>query len=816
MPLYLEDALLEAVAGGDFDQVRNLLEAGADPNARLFTSSSALAIAIQNGKHEILEHLLQYRPKCCLVEVVSGQAVTEPRLSRTWSQRAQGSWKILHALSIDAVISLVLCEISANISGLASDFILFCANYAGYIYSLVNSGMAVISKNHVSPIGFYVSLLMLMSTRHQLNAAMLRHFFGIRIEFSQLPVRRLSYFWDLVVAVPIEFVVGLVCNSVYKIQRIINIRKLGRWSGPVPDDTILSANNWKSPAEIVLTSLLETTSDVEPMALAVLSAGLLVQRPYRQSKSAGFLLPWAIVNCYKAIVEYLLHEGAIIDEMGQYPLPNPLWPVLTEALSHISPVAARRAALHLSLVEDEHPAQIDRRNQTVETSALISLVTSKKFLKLSADDEIAPSAPLCCEMMDLLVVAGVDPNCVDQVGRTALSYLAQQQAPTRILSHLVDLPKISAPSRASHVNALSGQTDYKTPLHFAVDVLDPNVANVVQLLKSGIPVNTEAESGETALYAAAHMNSFTSTIKVLLENGADPNYGGRGKCPPLFRAVHDVSEEKFTLLLSHGADANIHHEGDSILILVMKMELGLGPLLRHGALAYVPERGPRQPLLIAASEINGDGWKMRCIDKVINAIPHEQLQSQLNLALQAAAVKDDMLWLDLSIIFHLLARGADPTFGFTDSKTLLHHICATKSYNEHSEDLNILLERALIDVNACDEDGRTALHYAVDNRSCNFVLILLQAGASAFVNVRDLMSQTPLNIICSEEVTGIPHTTFVELLKRYSTKEVTHSIKVSEAVRLLNTNTGADNLIFKAVSETKRSSRRCWTTELVR
>ena len=66
MGLKLEDDLVEAVKIGDVGRVRSLLALGADPNAGLFSDSTALFSAVQGGNREIVGALLRYNPRCCL------------------------------------------------------------------------------------------------------------------------------------------------------------------------------------------------------------------------------------------------------------------------------------------------------------------------------------------------------------------------------------------------------------------------------------------------------------------------------------------------------------------------------------------------------------------------------------------------------------------------------------------------------------------------------------------------------------------------------------------------------------------------------
>jgi hypothetical protein len=139
MSLYLEEALLDAVATDNLQQVQNLLMLGANPNAGLFRDASALALTIEHENMEILDCLLRYKPNCCLTEVSIPLIETAELLPpRTWSQRLQEICQILlYTLSIDVAIFIVLFKLSSYTSGFIQDLLLLCANYSGYFRYLI-------------------------------------------------------------------------------------------------------------------------------------------------------------------------------------------------------------------------------------------------------------------------------------------------------------------------------------------------------------------------------------------------------------------------------------------------------------------------------------------------------------------------------------------------------------------------------------------------------------------------------------------------------------------------------------------------------
>jgi ankyrin repeat protein len=90
--------------------------------------------------------------------------------------------------------------------------------------------------------------------------------------------------------------------------------------------------------------------------------------------------------------------------------------------------------------------------------------------------------------------------------------------------------------------------------------------------------------GSTPLmYAALYGDA--AAVRMLLENGADPNTLNAGKATALMYAVDDV--EKTRLLLDHGADPNIRSEEGRTALVIAAGRAGASPvvklLLQHGA-----------------------------------------------------------------------------------------------------------------------------------------------------------------------------------------------------------------------------------------
>lgn len=116
---------------------------------------------------------------------------------------------------------------------------------------------------------------------------------------------------------------------------------------------------------------------------------------------------------------------------------------------------------------------------------------------------------------------------------------------------------------AANSELLSDVVDYcgTSALHIAVD--DENHQVITELIRLGDDINSLA-GGQTPLHSAV-LNAKVPTIKLLLEQGADPNViSNHGETPMLIAAIRrqlfDEDDEQVIpdLLLSYGAVLDIH------------------------------------------------------------------------------------------------------------------------------------------------------------------------------------------------------------------------------------------------------------------
>ena len=92
-----------------------------------------------------------------------------------------------------------------------------------------------------------------------------------------------------------------------------------------------------------------------------------------------------------------------------------------------------------------------------------------------------------------------------------------------------------------------------------------NISEVINMLRVGVPVNSQDKDGYSALYWAVFSNH-TDIVDKLISNGADVNVRTDHYWTPLHAAAHNSNTEMVKFLLQHGADPFIkNNRGETAL-----------------------------------------------------------------------------------------------------------------------------------------------------------------------------------------------------------------------------------------------------------
>jgi ankyrin repeat protein len=271
----------------------------------------------------------------------------------------------------------------------------------------------------------------------------------------------------------------------------------------------------------------------------------------------------------------------------------------------------------------------------------------------------------------------------------------------------------------------------------------------IVLMIGPFAVPAEAETAQDRLWAAINAQDPTS-LRIAIDQGADPNLANNEGRVPLYRALVLQNQLLIDTLLGMGADANANdHRGDPLIITAMSV--GSAPatmaLINAGAnpdardttgksvLSYAVYL--RQPEIIAALIAKGAD---------VNA-PSEAGDGGNPAPPLFMAMKSN----DLALVQQLVAAGANVNALDAQGSTPLHRAVLTRPA-EYATPLVATLLRAGADANAMRPKGGTPLHnlvFGADNLSrealAQIASLLAQHGAD--VNLPAAFDgATPLDI----------------------------------------------------------------------
>jgi ankyrin repeat protein len=259
-------------------------------------------------------------------------------------------------------------------------------------------------------------------------------------------------------------------------------------------------------------------------------------------------------------------------------------------------------------------------------------------------------------------------------------------------------------------------------------------------------IHDRAEGGLTPLFFAARQGAIEAA-EVLIEAGAEmralePQYGFTPMQTAIFNGHYDFA----ALLVDKGANVN-----DGSLYTAIEMR----NLAAYSNRPNPPDTDKRlssldlvKLLLARGADPNEAYWKK---------IPPRQAQGDIAVALGATPLYRAVKSMDLPVIRLLVEKGADPSMGITDNSTPLmlasglgarprggEEDVVEKAGRADPLDAIKLFVDAGADVNAVNDLGNTALHYAAQTGASRIVEFLASKGAK--LDVQNFQGKTPLDL----------------------------------------------------------------------
>ncbi|MFZ8811217.1 MAG: ankyrin repeat domain-containing protein [Pyrobaculum sp.] len=258
-------------------------------------------------------------------------------------------------------------------------------------------------------------------------------------------------------------------------------------------------------------------------------------------------------------------------------------------------------------------------------------------------------------------------------------------------------------------------------------------------LKDGGDPNISVGRGRTLLHYYTAKGDL-ETVRLLLSRGADPNARDDRGRTPLHYAVK-ADDEVVVELIKAGADVNARDgRGRTPLHWAVAARNNAETLLYFEANPNVQDVFGNTPLHYAVLSRNDYDVRQLLEYFADPRIRNKRCMSPIDLA------RKKRFYELVELMEEAVKRRqqAAPKMCASDKRTQLHEAVAKCNPEEVGKLLHPWVDR-----DACDEEGRTPLHYAVmcggDGKDAEIVKMLLRPWPRASPNVKDVYGRTPLH-----------------------------------------------------------------------
>ena len=286
---------------------------------------------------------------------------------------------------------------------------------------------------------------------------------------------------------------------------------------------------------------------------------------------------------------------------------------------------------------------------------------------------------------------------------------------------------------ASHLFIASGMdlnaknSEAWTAVHNAAQ--EGHVEILKELLERHAEASPRWSDGTTPLMIAVDRHHH-EVVRILLKYGANPNETLTAHFSPLLDAASTGDTEMFELLLGAGAEAKsgaVYQDGSDIS--VAEKLIAMGQRRRWEATTK-----QKRDILKSLSKIKPVGYGNPISDAVVindRALLETLINDGLDLN-SARGNNASPAFIAITqglfdMLSTLLEKGADPNIADSDGKTLLMR--ASEFRRNGNDNYVDILIKYKAKIEASDENGMTALHYAAENGNLRAIKSLLSMDA---------------------------------------------------------------------------------------
>nr|XP_018910579.1 PREDICTED: uncharacterized protein LOC109039535 [Bemisia tabaci] len=334
-------------------------------------------------------------------------------------------------------------------------------------------------------------------------------------------------------------------------------------------------------------------------------------------------------------------------------------------------------------------------------------------------------------------------------------------------------------------------TTGKTPLHIAVEKGNQGLAELLLKYRPHLDV-LDKEKGSTPLILAVK-NKLLTTVKVLVERGANVNAPGRGNVFPINIAISQGLVDIVKVLFNRGAYFEIPSNGKNS---------NTGPLINvarkvgNSKLITILESVAKLFTAVEKSNIH----EIKCCIEA-GSIVNARDSSGRTVLHFAVSNKN------LEIVNMLLAQGADLTLATNKGNLPLHlavaasDISIIKTLLLHARKLDLTKYNFVVNA-ATSEKKATALHVAAEKDNFDIVKLLIENGA--VFNAKNKAGKTPVRLSSSKEMTNYfdsIESLFKALKEGDGPEEVANILVSQRSVMNARHVDGGWTLLYWAISE---------------